>query len=132
MQPFHNPLTRGSTLTTPPKIFLAQHQTLGLNVRHRAKANNKVDLFSDLTEGLTIPMAAILAKDAIKLTDVDPNKPMDRPALVTKVIRMEAREALPEGIPNKTNRLAQHLNRGIEAFCFARFWPFYCFLDSHY
>ena len=111
---------------TPPKTFLAQHQTLGPNVRHRARANNKVDLISDLTEGPAIPMVFTLAKDVIKLTDVDPNKTMGlirEPTPVTRVNRMEASEALPDRILNKTNRLAQHLNRGIEACCFTRFWP---------
>lgn len=128
LQPFHNPLTRGFTLTTPPKTFLAQHQTLGPNVRHWARARaNKVDLISDLTEGPAIPMVFTLAKDVIKLTDVDPTKTMGltpRATLVTRANRMEASVALPEGILNKTSRLAQHLSRGIEAFCFAVFWPF--------
>ena len=109
---------------TPPKTFLAQHQTLRPNVRHRVRANNKVDLISDLTEGPAIQMAFTLAKDVIKPTDVDRNKTMGlAPRLVTRVNRMEASEAIPEGTLNKTSRLAQHLSRGIEAFCFAVFWP---------
>lgn len=135
LQPFHNPLTRGFTLTTPPRIFLAQHQILGPNVSHWARANNKVALISDLTEAPAILMVLTLAKDVIKLTDVDPNKTMGlipRATLVTRVSRTEASEAPPEGIINKPSRLAQYLSRGIDVFCFAVFGPFRCFLDSHH
>lgn len=125
LQPFHSPLTKSSTLTMPLKTSLAQHQTLALNVRHPAKANNKVDLPSDPIEALAIPMEAILAKDAIKLTDVDPNKPTGstlRITRVTRVNRMEG-EVLPEDILNKIDKVALRLNKGVEAFCFVRFWP---------
>lgn len=134
LQPFHNPLTRSSTLTILPKTYPARHQTLGPNVRHLAKANNKVDSTSDPTEAQAVPMEATLAKDAIRLTDVDPNKLTGltlRTTRVTRVNRMEAREVLPEDILSKIDRIALHLNRGIEAFCFFGFGPFYCFSNSH-
>lgn len=123
LQPFHNQLTRSSTLTILPKTSPAQHQTLDPNVRHLDKANNILDLISDLTEALAIPSEATLAKDATKLTDVDLNKPMGTPRTirVIKVNRMEASEVLSEGILNKIDRTPLLLNRGIEVFCFVRF-----------
>lgn len=80
-------------------------------------------------------MAVTLAKDTIKLTDVVPNKSTGltpKATLVIRVNRMEASEALPERILNKTNRLAQHLDRDFEVFCFVPFRPFALLLDSHH
>lgn len=134
LQPSHNPLTRSSTLTILPKTSLAQHQILGPNVRHLAKAN-KVDPTSDPIVALAIPVEATLAKDAIKPTDVDLNKPTGptiRTTRVTRVNRMEAREVLPEDTLNKADRLALHLNRGIELSASFDSRPFHCFSDSHY
>lgn len=73
-----------------------------------------------------MPTEIILAKDAIKLTDVDPNKPMVpiiKTTRVTRDNRMEVREVLPEGIPNKTHRIALPLNRVVEYSCSNLFWP---------
>lgn len=106
---------------------------MGPNARHLATANNKVDLTSDPTEALALPMEATLAKDAVKLTAVDLNKatgPTLRTIRVIRVNRMEAREVLPEGILNKTDRIALHLNRGIRDFRFVRIWPFPLLLGS--
>ena len=113
-------------LTILPKTFLAQHRLLDLNARRLAKANNKLDLISAPTEALVIPMGAIPAKDAIKLTDVDPNKAMGilRTTCVTRANRMEATEVLPEGIRNRIDRIALHLNRVVVAINFVWFRSF--------
>ena len=126
-RPFHNPSTRSCTPTILLKTFLAQCQILGPNVRHLAKANNKVDLTSDPIEVLAIPMEVTLVTDAIKLMDVEANKPTEqtlRTPSVTTVNRMEAREVLREGTLNKTGRIAPPPNSGAEACCLFRFWPF--------
>ncbi len=110
-----------------PKTYLAQHRLLGPNVRYLAKASNKLDLTSDPTGPLAIPMGATLAEDAIKLMDVGPNKSTGlilKTTRVTRVNRMEAKEVLPEGILNKIDRIALRLNRGVKTFCFLCFRSF--------
>lgn len=82
-----------------------------------------MDLISESTEALAIPPEATLAKDAIQLMDVDPNKPTGpilRTTRVTRINRVEVSEVLLGGILNKPDRITLHLNRGTEAFCFVR------------
>ena len=127
LQPFHNPLTRNSTLTILLKISLAQHQLLDLNDKYQAKANNRLDLTSDPTGALALRMGAILAKDVIKVVDADLNNPTGptlRTTHVTRVNRLEAIEGLLERMLNKIGRIALHLNEVMEAFFSDYFRPF--------